>query len=458
MKLAYPFDFLSHERVLGTEPGSGQQHEMRYYLNDDSVAKLLGTTLSPMLADLVEVAACVHIADRLAVRQELDPEDWRRQFRVNIPVRCLADWRRPEIIGKLHNLLEFLTGDSWDVRFSLRPGPLRSSESQGHLFIADQSEPVRVSLFSGGLDALAGTIAHIEQSPEEHLVCVSGTPNTRQGQHQRAQIARLRDISRRSIAHIRVPCWLRSGAEIVQERTRRTRGILFLVLGAVSALGAGINRLYLYENGIGAINLPYERVPVGVPNSRSVHPLTLVQVAELVEAITGKPFLVENRSVFQTKAQMCRHQGVQRLTGMISETFSCDGFPVQRSRTPQCGICTSCILRRQALYSAGLVSADADGYACDLYQKNQTIAPRRLKGLAAMDWQVARLSDALRGGWSGLMQEFPELRETCMALARSGHESIEIAQIRLQSLYEQHIEEWRAFPPRALLERQQRAA
>ncbi len=458
MSAIHPFRFGSGERVLGMQPNGGQEREMHYYINDDSVAKLLGAMLSPILADLVEVAAAIHIADRIAVRQCRAPETWRRQFRVDIPVRCLADWKRPDVMERLCRLLSFLTGDGWDLQFSSRPGRLRGSESQGHLFKAECKEPIRVSLFSGGLDALAGSVAHIEESPEEHLVCVSGSPNNRQERHQRAQIARLRETYHRSITHIRVPCWLESGAEIAQEPTRRTRGILFLILGAVAALSAEVNRLYVYENGIGAINLPYERIPVGVPNSRSVHPSTLILVSEFVQAITGQPFSIENPSVFQTKAEMCQHQGVQHLASVIAETFSCDGFPVQRSRAPQCGVCTSCVLRRQALFGAGLAHADAAGYSCDLYDADQTINPRRLRGLAAMDWQAVRLAEALQYGWAGLMREFPELRQTCMALSLSGNETVETVQRRLVRMYEQHVREWSTFPPRMLWMAQRKAA
>ena len=56
------------------------------------------------------------------------------------------------------------------------------------------------------------------------------------------------------------------------------------------------------------------------------------------------------------------------------------------------------------------------------------------------------------------MQEFPELRQTCMALSRSGNESVETVQQRLGRMYKQHVQEWMAFPPRALLMTQQKAA
>jgi len=53
MKEAHVFRFTAGERVLGTEPESGAEREMHYYVNDDAVAKLLGSTLDPLAADLV---------------------------------------------------------------------------------------------------------------------------------------------------------------------------------------------------------------------------------------------------------------------------------------------------------------------------------------------------------------------------------------------------------------------
>ena len=452
------FRFVAGERVLGAEPGGCEEREMHYYINDDSVSKLLGNSLSPILADLVEVAAAVHIADRLGVRGRTSPEGWRRRLQVDIPVRCLSDWNRAEVGESLFALLTFLTGDEWDIHFSSRPGSLRTSESQGHLFPVALDQPARVSLFSGGLDALAGTLAAIDRNPDEHLICVSGSPNSRQAHHQKAQMAVLRGTSRGSVTHVRVPCWLDSSDEADQEPTRRTRGFLFLALGAATALNAGGNRLWIYENGVGAINLPYERIPLGVPNSRSVHPETLFLAARFVQALRGRMFAIENPCVFQTKGEMCLLPAVQRFATAIGDTFSCDGFPVQRSKTPQCGVCTSCILRRLALHAASLQDADTMGYACDLYLPNGGINPRRLRGLAAMDWQVERLSTAGKSGWAGLMGEFHELRQACMALMTLTGESSEVIQERLVRLYAAHVAEWRVFPPRHLLVTQRKAA
>jgi 7-cyano-7-deazaguanine synthase in queuosine biosynthesis len=450
MKAPHIFSFNAGEKVLGTEPNSGAEREMHYYVNDNAVSKLLGSSLDALLADLVDVAAAVHMADRLALRERAAPEHWNRQFKIHVPVRRLSDWRRNEVEGSLGDVLAFVTGDGWDIQFRSRPTHPRFSEQHSSLFPFDHSEPIRVNLFSGGLDSFAGNIAALSEHPDTHHVCVSATPNRRQEYHQKGQVRSLRTLPNRSLTHVRVPCWLESASEVPQEPTRRTRGFLFLALGAVSALSAGTDRLFIYENGVGAINLPYERTPLGVPNSRSVHPSALLLVSRFIETLTGKQFRIENSCVFQTKAEMCSHPVVQTMASLIPTTFSCDGFPVQRSQLPQCGLCTSCILRRLALENSGLHDIDADGYACDLYDANQEMRLRRLRGLAAMDWQVERLREALAGDarWKPLMSEFPELRQTCVALAKQTGDSDDIIQNRLERLYRRHCDEWRNFPPR----------
>jgi 7-cyano-7-deazaguanine synthase in queuosine biosynthesis len=433
---------------------------MHYYVNDDAVSKLLGSSLDAVSADLVDVAAAIHIADRLAVREHRAPEEWKRQFKIQVPVRCLSDWRRNEVAESLGDVLSFLTGDEWDVQFSSPPARPRFSEQQSPLFAVDPTEPIRVNLFSGGLDSFAGNVVALAENPEVHYVCVSATPNRRQESYQRDQLRSLRLQPCRSLTHIRIPCWLKSASKVPQEPTRRTRGILFLALGAITALSAGTDHLYLYENGVGAINLPFESTPVGVPNSRSVHPTTLLLVSRFIQALTGSQFTIINPCVFQTKAEMCAHPAVETMASSIPKTFSCDGFPVQRSGLPQCGLCTSCILRRLALENSGLHGADGGGYACDLYNANQTITRRRLKGLAAMDWQVERLRQAFTGnaGWSPLMAEFPELRQSCATLVKQTGDTDEIVQNRLERLYRRHCDEWKNFPPRQWMLPQRKAA
>ena len=226
---------------------------------------------------------------------------------------------------------------------------------------------------------------------------------------------------------------------------RRTRGFLFLSFGLVVASQAGASRLSVYENGIGALNLPYERGSLGVPNSRAVHPKTLRLVAELFSTVTGKLIEVENPHALQTKSQMCRALP-GALRSLISSTYSCDSSGARRSASKQCGTCTSCLLRRSALHASSL-SEDTSDYARDVRSPNFSGKRRHMKGLDAMTWQVERVAACLEKAepWHALLREFPELQSAAKELQLQNPQ-VEISG-EFMALYERHCRDWRSFMP-----------
>src|SRR5205085_10815902 len=132
-------------------------------------------------------------------------------------------------------------------------------------------------------------------------------------------------------------------------RIPRSRGFVFLLLGAVCALLEGKDELFVYENGIGAINLNYGSPEVGLDQSRAVHPISLIEMSHLVSNTLDAPFAFHNPFLFTTKAQMCEvfnrlpEQFLVQVNRLVSKTVSCD----RRSRIPkelmQCGCCSSCL-------------------------------------------------------------------------------------------------------------------
>ena len=73
---------------------------------------------------------------------------------------------------------------------------------------------------------------------------------------------------------------------------------MFMTLGAVAALNAGARELEIYENGIGAINLPYDFSQVGAMSSRSVSPSALIRMENFIEKLTDEKFRISNRRLF----------------------------------------------------------------------------------------------------------------------------------------------------------------
>jgi 7-cyano-7-deazaguanine synthase in queuosine biosynthesis len=446
----YAFDFGRRGGVNYSTAFEGMGGLIMYYgLDDAEISRQLGAVLPACLADLVDIAVATYMSDRLAVRGT-DASDWHRSMQVTIPVRQIDLWRSSAVQYALLRLLEFLTEDDWHLHFCQRPAQFpRIAESQSHLFEDQFAGPVRVNLFSGGLDSFAGAAAAITSDPQSHFVCVSGVTNHRQGERQKQQIRCLKRLRPASLTHLRMACWLKHAEEVRQEPTRRTRGFLFLALGAVAAISARADRLWLYENGVGALNLPYGSSQLGVMTSRSVNPRTLNQMGTLISLLTGREFTIWNGAVFQTKAMTCADPALSSVLDAVSLTFSCDAFPLRRKGPSQCGVCTSCLLLRLALLNADLQDRDTGGYRYDVYAPANLISNRHQRGAFEMHWQVARLDAALSRDdpWKGLIGEFPGLTVAHQSLVEQlALPASDVAEA-LVSLCRHHCREWNRFPP-----------
>jgi 7-cyano-7-deazaguanine synthase in queuosine biosynthesis len=457
----FRFDFTNPAKIRwasGSEEKGVESplHSMEYYVNDETIARRFGHSLDPLLGDWIDVALFCYLADRLAERVPAkgtrEGTQWSRVLNLTIPVRRPESWNGPAEVA-LSQLLAFLTDDSWSFRFVERQSPARVAESQGFLFSSPVDAPVRVALYSGGLDSFAGAAQALKHSEVKSFVFVSGVTHARQQAGQRAQIWQLRRTTSAAIYHIGVPyglCWATTQGERKEESSQRTRGFLFLTLGACSALAAGIRELFLYENGVGAINLPYDATQLGTYNGRATHPTTLLRMEGFIRILTGEAFSIRNPFLFATKGEMCSDDAVRELARFVPLTFSCDGFPVRAKNRAQCGCCTSCLLRRLALESAGLARCDNTGYLNDLSSPKYVGTVKQLDALRAMNWQAQRFSLALAQAdpWQALVSDFVELQKLELDLCRnSNFEPVDLRS-KLVHLYTQYASEWKAFSAR----------
>jgi 7-cyano-7-deazaguanine synthase in queuosine biosynthesis len=351
--------------------------------------------------------------------------------------------------------LRFLTEDVWQFEFVKYQGRERGAGFQRSLFPFQADPETRVALYSGGLDSFAGTAQVLCDSSGSNYVLVSGVTNPRQQAAQRSQVGRLSTLTSGHICHVAVPYglrWAESGSERREQTSQRTRGFLFLTLGAISAVAAGASILSLYENGVGAINLPYNATQVGTYNSRATHPSTILKMEDFIKKLTGRCFTIENPFLFTSKGEMCRHEAVRRLADALPLTFSCDGFPVRARNRSQCGFCTSCLLRRQSMQAAGLSQYDASGYLNDLCSPRYVGSERHLHALRAMDWQVHRIQCAIsrQRPWEALLDEFVELQRLQFDVCRSGEIQPSEFQTRVLRLYSGYVDEWQSFSARRL--------
>lgn len=429
--------------------------ESGFRLDDQQIAFGLGAALTPRLSDLLDIAMAAYVTDRLRARRPSGTragDHWSRELPTRVAVRDVAFWTRADVADALHDLLGWLTDDIWDFEFLSGRQQHRFAERQEPLFDAKLGPGARFGLYSGGLDSFAGAAYDAAHGATE-LVLVAATTSRAMGALQQRTIAALRTGSSIPIRGIQVPIGLRgetivrlSGRRDAPEASQRTRGLVFLVLGSVSAATAGVHELRVYENGVGAMNLPLTEAQYGSHSTRAMRPETLVKAARVMSLVLEDEFLISNPSFTATKAEMCSRLPAP-LRDSVEVTVSCDtGLTHRASKVHLCGTCTSCLLRRQALRSGGLADhddAEAQRYRVDVREIGSS-ADDRLRRLHYMLNQAAQMDRAMRDTRpkEALVRTFPDLRRIWEALSALGHEDPVALTQRLMA---QYVEEWASF-------------
>ncbi|MCA1633034.1 MAG: hypothetical protein LC802_04760, partial [Acidobacteria bacterium] len=229
-----------------------------------------------------------------------------------------------------------------------------------------------VSLFSNGLDSLCGAAAAFTRG--ETPVFVSHSPPG--VEHVRRKIETLQSaLGVTSVRPLFFNVYFRADdrdawgrRNMFPERTRRTRPVLFLSMAGAAALELGIPKIFLNENGVLAINLPFYADQHGAQVSRHAHPETLRRFETLLRALWPLNSRPEVRNPFsqETKAEEIRH--LRGDSALAVKTITCQyagqqmavlinwlkksGQPHVEAR--ECGLCFPCLIRRSALEFAGV--------------------------------------------------------------------------------------------------------
>jgi 7-cyano-7-deazaguanine synthase in queuosine biosynthesis len=421
-------------------------------LDDAPVYERFFQAIPPLYADLVDLAVYVYLADRFSLRRDRRDKDgltWGRKFLLKVPMRRPHVWASPSVLTALQDALSEFTEDQWDFAFETKTGDWRESEKQLLMTDLFGSQRARVSLFSGGLDSLAGTVLAITDNPKERFVLVSGATHGRQLAEQRAQVGILQGRTKASIQHLSITYGIRRvrGKRPVEERSQRSRGFLYLTLGTLAALMAKSSSLDVFENGVGALNLPYNATQVGTAATRAMNPIALAKMERFIRVLTSQSFVIRNPFLFSTKGQMCGMQAFKAFSDVVVRSFSCDGFPHRIAGVPQCGVCTSCLLRRLSLQAAGIGASDpGDFYNVDL-GKSEAVDRARLFNLRRMDLQAKNLRRLLASPkpMEAFYSEYPELRDVVAVVSAYGTESPSAVMRRILSLYQTYVSEWQSF-------------
>jgi 7-cyano-7-deazaguanine synthase in queuosine biosynthesis len=397
--------------------------------------------LSPLLADCIDLASAVAVADRLSSRKR-----YQSCFlQICLPVRHPELFGCSVILQHLQDILYWYTQDHWSFDFSCRSAYGRLAERELSLLNpGSYGLPTEVALWSGGLDSLAGLYSRVKNGPaSSHYVLFGTGANTFIHSKQRDAAEAIDALFPDRTNLVQVPLRLGETKEMRKHSLQRSRGFVFLLLGAVCAMLEGQQALSVYENGIGAINLLFTRAEVGLDHSLSVHPVSLIRMGEFISQLFGTHFTFQNPFLFQTKAQMCAPLTTSAaFERLVLSTFTCDRY--LRDRPQQCGRCSSCLLRRQAIAVLD-VGEDPTPYCMTTPARDGQM--RRISDgdhLRAMETQVASLRACLatENPWENLSRYAPQLLEIVDEMAGKQLFSRDRLINDLIQLYTCYVSEW----------------
>lgn len=320
--------------------------------------------LPDRVLDLLEIAGYIYAADRLVSRGPRDAVEyhsWARRLHFIVKVRDFSFWNSPTVRRKLAEALVFMTGDK-EYEFTFQPGhstpPTSMFDDPGIVLPEDGN--LRVMLFSGGLDSLAGAVDLLEDSKD--VICLvshqsqPGTTKTQNGLFQA-----LKDTYSDRVRHYQFKCSLVSTLNKAVEETQRTRAFLYTSIAYAIASSQHDPKFYVHENGVTSVNFARRQDGINARTSRTTHPRTLSLLQDFFSLVHGSKVQIETPFLFKTKSDIFRELSAHNRENLIPSAVSCSKTFLNRKQATHCGGCFQCVDRRLASYAAELEKVDESG-------------------------------------------------------------------------------------------------
>ena len=322
--------------------------------------------------DLLELAAYVFAADRMATRGKADAlefHSWSRRFHIRTKVRDLDFWTNADVEAALSRCLTFMTGDA-EFSFSFEGG--HSTEPTSLFDREDFERPSatvdpQVTLFSGGLDSLCGVMRSLV-STDSSLILVSHQAQPVVKKVQAALVKALRERFPGRLHHYAFGCSL-SGVRATEE-TQRSRTFLYAAIGFAICQAFGSRVLTVYENGVTSLNLRRREDLANARASRTTHPRSLTEMKRFLGLVADESVEIATPFLWKTKRDIVEMLVTAGGGELIASSVSCTRTFRRLPNGTHCGQCFQCIDRRMAMFAAGENDFDDAGlYSCDIIRE-----------------------------------------------------------------------------------------
>ena len=385
----------------------------------------------PVVYDALLVAAAVEYCDRTQRRPALA---WGREIELCVPVHDPDRWNQKTVAETLHQTLDFLTGDRWQISFYARKQPL-SPPRQGQFRLSGNASAV--TPFSDGLDsrAVAGLMA---RSLGDKLI----------------RIRLGHTLSHPRQPFTAVPYKVLSVQRDFVESSARSRGFKFALIAGVAAYFANAGQIIVPESGQGALGPALLPVGQAYEDYRS-HPLFTNRMEQFLAALLGLRATFQFPQLWQTKGEtLSRFVNECDDGSSWAETWSCwqqSRHVSVENQKRQCGICAACMLRRLSVHAAGLAEPKATYVWEDLgaptFEAGAAAAFDRKKITHAM--REYAIAGALHFDHLAGLVHSPANAEVhslnALQLSQSCKLPLMEARTRLHRLLTQHETEWKDF-------------
>jgi 7-cyano-7-deazaguanine synthase in queuosine biosynthesis len=337
--------------------------------------------------DLLNIGLNIYAADQIVSREIDGFQNWSRHFILHAPVHNLTEWET--IKNDFENLLSFLSGDKWEIRFRQHTKIIFSEKRT----INNPNKLEIVSLLSGGLDSYIGAINLLESGKKVAFIS-HYKGGTAEKSAQDKLYGNFSSIYKKN-PHQHYQFFVQPNQThslAIKEDTSRCRSIIFMVLGiaVASSLGEDI-KVNVPENGFISLNVPLTPTRLSSHSTRTTHPFYMNLFNKILNTLNIKVELI-NPYRFKTKGEMileCSNKEI--IKSNFKFTVSC-AHPDQarwEGKTPgmSCGYCTPCIIRRAALKRANLHENE---YAVDILNQPPTPTGKKGRDLRAFKLSIER--------------------------------------------------------------------